>query len=317
MTYTGATCPVCGQKFTDQDDVVVCPDCGTPYHRSCYKEKGRCIMDDLHAQGKEWENPIKPKEQAVRQETIRVCPVCGHPNQANAENCENCGRPLLPGSMPPPSSYGTSEDPRQAALNAAFGQIDPNSTIQKVSVRDVIAFTQKNANYFVRLFKLLSSEISAMVFNWSALLFGPFYFLYRKMYRQGFTMLLMDLASYLPSFAVAYHLMPQALADPSLLQTMTFNTSGLEGLISIANLVGYIPFILHLYCGFTANKKYFKHSMNTLQQISRQYSGNRMEMERQIMRAGGVNPVAVFLAVLGVFLLFAAISAIITITLLP
>ena len=29
--YTGNHCPVCEQAFTDEDDIVVCPDCGTPY----------------------------------------------------------------------------------------------------------------------------------------------------------------------------------------------------------------------------------------------------------------------------------------------
>ena len=28
--YTGNHCPVCEQEFTDNDDIVVCPDCGTP-----------------------------------------------------------------------------------------------------------------------------------------------------------------------------------------------------------------------------------------------------------------------------------------------
>ena len=27
--YTGNHCPVCEQAFTDEDDIVVCPDCGT------------------------------------------------------------------------------------------------------------------------------------------------------------------------------------------------------------------------------------------------------------------------------------------------
>ena len=26
--YTGNHCPVCEQAFTDEDDIVVCPDCG-------------------------------------------------------------------------------------------------------------------------------------------------------------------------------------------------------------------------------------------------------------------------------------------------
>ena len=27
--YTGNHCPVCEQAFTDEDDIVVCPDCGS------------------------------------------------------------------------------------------------------------------------------------------------------------------------------------------------------------------------------------------------------------------------------------------------
>lgn len=36
--YTGNHCPVCEQAFTDEDDIVVCPDCGTPYHRACWQK---------------------------------------------------------------------------------------------------------------------------------------------------------------------------------------------------------------------------------------------------------------------------------------
>ena len=28
--YTGARCPVCNKRFTDNDDIVVCPVCGAP-----------------------------------------------------------------------------------------------------------------------------------------------------------------------------------------------------------------------------------------------------------------------------------------------
>ncbi len=40
MDYTGKKCPICSEKFKADDDIVVCPKCGAPYHRSCY-EKGR------------------------------------------------------------------------------------------------------------------------------------------------------------------------------------------------------------------------------------------------------------------------------------
>lgn len=30
------------------DDVVTCPDCGTPHHRECYQELGKCANKNLH-----------------------------------------------------------------------------------------------------------------------------------------------------------------------------------------------------------------------------------------------------------------------------
>ena len=52
--YKGNTCPVCKQKFKEADDIVVCPDCGTPYHRECWKKVGVCVHQADHAAGFEW-----------------------------------------------------------------------------------------------------------------------------------------------------------------------------------------------------------------------------------------------------------------------
>lgn len=57
MKYTGIPCAACGKKFTAEDDVVVCPECGTPYHRACYKELGHCVNEARHAEGYVWQPP--------------------------------------------------------------------------------------------------------------------------------------------------------------------------------------------------------------------------------------------------------------------
>ena len=48
MDFTKYNCLVCGQKFKDTDDVVVCPDCGTPHHRECWFNNGKCANSDRH-----------------------------------------------------------------------------------------------------------------------------------------------------------------------------------------------------------------------------------------------------------------------------
>ena len=68
MDYKGIKCPVCEKPFTENDDIVVCPTCGAPYHRACYMEKGACIFTDLHEAGKDWAPPPPPNAPDVSSE---------------------------------------------------------------------------------------------------------------------------------------------------------------------------------------------------------------------------------------------------------
>ncbi|MBO5066162.1 MAG: hypothetical protein J6D06_08630 [Clostridia bacterium] len=48
MDFKNYFCPVCNNKFTESDDVVVCPECGTPHHRDCYFSNGGCFNSNKH-----------------------------------------------------------------------------------------------------------------------------------------------------------------------------------------------------------------------------------------------------------------------------
>ena len=81
--YTGCQCIICQKVFENDDDIVVCPDCGTPYHRSCYQSAGHCINQPLHAVGGSW--------QSIQDEHRRKlggieCPHCGYVNLPDAVN---------------------------------------------------------------------------------------------------------------------------------------------------------------------------------------------------------------------------------------
>jgi len=56
--FTGEKCLFCTERFGDTDDVVVCPECGTPHHRSCYAENGFCANAERHAEGFEWRSRL-------------------------------------------------------------------------------------------------------------------------------------------------------------------------------------------------------------------------------------------------------------------
>ena len=90
--YTGNHCPVCEQAFTDTDDIVVCPDCGTPYHRDCWKKVGACMHRSEHAAGFEWQPGDRPQRRQGR--TRGHLPQLRHPQHTGRGRCSHCGCPL-------------------------------------------------------------------------------------------------------------------------------------------------------------------------------------------------------------------------------
>lgn len=57
--YVNVPCAKCGKPFTEDDDVVVCPDCGAPHHRSCYLELGHCARQDQHTMAPPGRTPVR------------------------------------------------------------------------------------------------------------------------------------------------------------------------------------------------------------------------------------------------------------------
>ena len=65
MEFTEYKCPVCDKQFKKGDDVVVCPECGTPHHRECYEKEGHCHFADRH--GADFSFEKEQQEEAEQQ----------------------------------------------------------------------------------------------------------------------------------------------------------------------------------------------------------------------------------------------------------
>ena len=133
--YYGCPCEGCGQPLTLRDDIVVCPDCGAPYHRTCYEKLGRCILSPAHAAGYEWKFPYQ-------ENALRTCPSCGERTLRSEEHCRCCGAKLPPEGAEQPNDRAEEEqnfdyasfyrqfeegnvpDPLKEAYQAAFGKED-------------------------------------------------------------------------------------------------------------------------------------------------------------------------------------------------
>ena len=83
MDLNGQKCPACGRNFDHDDDIVVCPVCGTPQHRACWDERGECVNASRHAEGYVWQPEAagyraepQPEEQTENKQGTQVCPIC-------------------------------------------------------------------------------------------------------------------------------------------------------------------------------------------------------------------------------------------------
>lgn len=94
------------------------------------------------------------------------CPSCGKENRSGASYCEGCGREI------PAESPG-----------AAFGQAGAGAPLSGDA--DVVCFVGEKSGFYLekfRKFRVGRIEAFAPTWNWSAFLFGTWWFLYRKMY---------------------------------------------------------------------------------------------------------------------------------------
>ena len=227
--YTGNHCPVCEQEFTDNDDIVVCPDCGTPYHRACWQKVGACMHQSEHAAGFEWKPEVGVG--AAEAAHAATCPNCGTHNTPGAVRCSHCGCPLpkageeAPGAAPQkPQDQGPiyarnpgDVNPGGAPRNdrAAPGphidtysagpdgiqrrEIGPEDPIEGIKAKDWAAFVGRSPMYYLMQFFRMSETKQKVTLSLSAFLFGPAYLFYRKMWKQGVLFALLDFIVTLPS----------------------------------------------------------------------------------------------------------------------
>ena len=212
LDYTGIKCPVCEKPFQAGDDIVVCPQCGAPYHRECYQKEGKCKFEELHEQGKNWEPPAPPQKPDVSAEIKdQECPNCGKLNAHSALFCDQCGASLsgnpaahqnqnanpasakkqnpyasnstpFPGASPFPGG-GMGGAPMPFALDP-LGGVGPDELIDDIPASEMAKLIQTNTAYYLPVFRNLK-KYKRNRFNFCAFLFSGGWMIYRKQYKLG------------------------------------------------------------------------------------------------------------------------------------
>lgn len=239
MKYENMPCPVCGSHMHEGDDIIICPDCGTPCHRECWKTTGHCINESKHGEGfvftvapRESLSDASPDEESF--DDIIPCHICGSENPVTSRNCNhcgallnhnkngdticpickekveqgeilcpNCGASLLPASVAPLKAYNP------------FNGNDPDEKLGDNSVGEVASYLRFNQAKYIKKFHNIENH-EKINFNWSAFFFGPFWFLFRKMFFCGLA-LLMTLACtsliILPGAEQAYDILNESTPE--------------------------------------------------------------------------------------------------------
>lgn len=188
--YKKYKCPVCNKQFKDGDDIVVCPECGTPHHRECYKLTGHCVNQGLHKSGYSFIDSEKEKLKTEEQkETAKsfegeysgdyyYSPDDDFVAQAKKEVQEK-------------KQASTDNDNTDGGFfSIPTIQVDESfykmrGTIDGLSISDIAATVRTNVSRFIQIFKKQSKTKKKAGWNWAAFFFGSFYLLFRKMYKQG------------------------------------------------------------------------------------------------------------------------------------
>ncbi len=217
MDYNGCSCPACGQNFNDNDDVVVCPVCGTPHHRSCWQSRGGCVNESKHSEGFVWQMPFRQNENNIpEREEYTTCPRCGARNSVADPVCTNCGerlkanRQTVDDQFPPfGQGYGNdfNENPNYnnyspyqnvyvADARTVYGD---GAYIEDIPVTEIAEYVQKNSTEYIGRFKKMDEKKSKLSWNWSAGIFSSIWCFYRRMAGVGFVLIALFFASYLVS----------------------------------------------------------------------------------------------------------------------
>lgn len=278
--YLGIKCPVCDIPFQKDDDIVVCPHCGAPYHRHCYQEKGHCVFEAEHGTGKAWEAPQPPQPPDLHAEIKdQECPVCGVLNAHSALFCNRCGSSLSgqpdafrnrpqqnPSQQNPYGDMGNTPQPPQGPTPFGsfgtpvffdpMGGVSPTEQLDdNVSFGDVSKLVKQNTAYYMPVFRYMKSNRKNK-FSFTAFLFTGPWMLYRKQYKFGaFITALMFLLygtavlSYqLLSIPIYYEAAKTAGIDLAGLTSLTASQNNQIAQVLMANPGDMLRFILPFFC---------------------------------------------------------------------
>ncbi len=284
--YTGIRCIVCNEKFDEKDDVVVCPECGTPYHRACYAKNGKCVNTALHESGRSWQ-PAYDVGGGMPSESDTVCRRCGFHNDGGELFCARCGFPMKAleehnetfrsqnqqyQDGEAPGEYNRNFNNTGAGVNIQPFLINfsdplcgynPDEDFDGVRLCELGDYVESNTHYYLPNFKRIKETGRTMTWNFAAMLFPEFYFANRKMPLVALAVFIVRFFAVLP-----YYIAVLSQTDVAVLSELARSFDIRSQAFQMLNVFSYIvSYGVMFFCGAFANWIYYRHAVKKTAKI--------------------------------------------------
>ena len=303
MNYKGQQCAVCKKVFEEDDDIVVCPECGSPHHRQCYKELGHCANESFHAEKIEW----KPSLSLIKgvEAPHKLCQNCGHKNLPLRTVCEICGHELPEETekntnfSESAESFGNPEirqnitDTNEVgtfSMPASYLGFNPDEDMGGVTLNEVSQFVGTNTLYYIPIFKKMKDVGNKISFNMSCFIFPTFYFANRRMWAWTIITTLCTILFNVPT--VIAEMAQKQMFATGIMNFIYDNQLTLEELIYFC---GIGQWVMRLVMCLFANWIYYQYTIRTLRKI-KAHSKNGIINMRTVQAMGGIRPINIFLS---------------------
>ncbi len=278
MKLEGRKCVVCSAYLFEDDDVVICPECGAPHHRDCWNAVGKCKLGDLH--GTENQYKYEPEE-----ENAETQPE----NKATALFCRGCGAEIEPDSnFCPYCNLPVSENSPNIQFAAPVSyRFDPNEELEDgVTVGEATKVVLVNGFRYIPKFKEFKKG-KKVSWNWSAFLFPHGWYAFRKMYLMSALMTALVVAA-----ALLMGLMPETPQEANFV------------VVILASVGSIINLVTRVIAAIFADMHYKNKVIETCKEIR-----EAEDKESAIKSKGGINLLAFGIAIIAALLLEIIITA--------
>lgn len=281
-------CQIChSYLFDNEDDIVVCPECGAPHHRDCWQTVGKCGLEHLHGTAEQYSpanNETSNEEQ--RNDSNKTCSKCGAvADKSDAKFCPKCGNPFepIPNIF---TSYGLP------IMFDPLGNIHPDTEIEGIKAKTMAKFVKMSTNRYIPHFVKMSNDRKTF-FNWMAFFFPSAWCFSKKMDTTAFLYLALAIASKL--CFIPFNKQVELLGDTSnmtyqaIADLIAINIGSFSALSVLFCFIGFLLMLIpRIHCGMRGEWAYRNHCIDRIKRIQSGELGEGLETEDAFMKYGGV-----------------------------